>query len=200
MLGIYSKDGSWILTFDGDSVDPEQLTVQEFIERYGEDALPSRGYCVEEVIAPNNFISEHKTEDVVSYYESLERVCKMCGQFSRASSMFYNACFGDPHTDNHVLFMAHRRKVFNLEKAMKNAESRAKACIKNFSYWHQRVGFGALNEDDQNHCINVLCDKFVRSGMYYRVRDNVKKQRLVPFRELIGDVTTALEKRHLIED
>ena len=78
MYSILSDSGSWVVVFDGDEEEPMEMTVQEFIDRYGEENLPEFPSREGFVICPD-VEKVFDADNLAHYYCALERFVKACG-------------------------------------------------------------------------------------------------------------------------
>lgn len=197
MYGIFSKDGSWILVHLEEAEEPEQLTVQEFIDRYGEENLPSRELSPGDVIAPDVVVPLDDLGDAIHYYESLERLCRACGEYSRLYKLHLNAIFGTPQeelTDKRKL-EARRHKIAKLEESLKKQELTKKACVRNYGFWHQRVGFFQFSETNIERVLLSLSDNDFRERIYRRIRKYKGQSKLMSWGDLYYEVALSFLKQ-----
>ena len=200
MYSILSEDGSWILTYHEGEDDPEELTPQEFAERYGEDALPSGGISEKDANQSSTITPVNELEDTMRYYESLRRLCIVCGKYSGLDHRFMNELFDVPEVDLYMrdAFEARHQRVTRLEEELTGKEIEAKACARNFSYWHQRVGFGELCDVDRDYLISYLKDKKFRAKMYYYINRYSKKEELVSLNDLMHKIFKLFLNKHTL--
>ncbi|MDO4747463.1 MAG: hypothetical protein Q4A70_03975 [Candidatus Saccharibacteria bacterium] len=197
MYSFLSIDGSLILTYHEGDEEPEELTPLEFIQRYGEENLPARELCPGDVIAPDAVVPLDDLGDAIHYYESLERLCRACGEYSRLYKLHLNAIFGTPQevlTDKRKL-EARRHKIAKLEESLKKQELTKKACVRNYGFWHQRVGFFQFSEANRERVLSSLSDNDFRERIYRRIRKYKGQSKLMPWGDLYYEVALSFLKQ-----
>lgn len=197
MYSFLSIDGSLILTYHEGDEEPEELTPLEFIQRYGEENLPGRELCPGDVIAPDVVVPSDDLGDAIHYYESLERLCRACGEYSRLNKLHINAIFDTPQeelTDKRK-FEARRRKIDKLKESLTRQELTMKACARNFGFWHQRVGFSQLSEADRGQVLSNLSDNDFRERIYRRIRKYKPQSKLMSWGDLFYEVVQSFLKQ-----
>lgn len=195
MYSIFSEDGSWIIVFDGDDEKPEELTLQEFIDRYGEENLPARDLQAGDVINENVVTPVDMTEDVIHYWASFRRLCKACGGYAWADKLQKNDVDGVYPVQKVVYDTFGNNATSKLAIEVERRRLTQKACARNLNYWSQRVGFLPMREVDLGILIKHLYDSDFRSRMYYRIDKFAKKNELVSARELVIDVLQSFLKQ-----
>ena len=194
MYSILSDDGNWIVVFhdDDEEEEPEELTLQEYIERYGDDALPAREMKPEEVLRED--LMPHEPGDVQQYWASFRRLCKACGKHSWADKLERNCAEG--------VFMAQKVQYdtfgpsdapTKLAITVASYDRKQYACINNLDYWSQRVGFKPMSARDKDVLIEHLNNGAFRSRMYYRIDKYARRNELYSARDLVIEVLRSFQ-------
>lgn len=127
------------------------------------------GSCV---IAPDVVSPLDDLRDSIRYYESLERFCRACGEYSRIDKLRINVIFDTPQEEltDKKKFEARRCRIAKLEQRLSVQEHLMKAYARNYGYWHQRVGFGKFSKVDKEHILAAISDLDFRERIYRRIR------------------------------
>lgn len=217
MYSIFSDSGSWIIVFDGEEDEPEELTVSEFIERYGEENLPERfdASSVSDVFDAGGAldasdasdattvaggVSEKQQtvqgmQDATRYYAAFKRLIEACGKYASADKMGKNDAEGVFQVQKVVYdtFGSNGRQKLATETERRRLTQ--KVCAKKLNYWSQKVGFLPMREVDLEVLMKHLYKADFRSRMKYRIDKYEKKGELVSTRDLVIQVMQSFLKQ-----
>lgn len=193
MYSILSDNGSWIVVFDGDEDEPTEMTVQEFVDCYGEENLPKRELQPGDVLRED--VKPQEPGDTQRYWASFRRLCKACGEYAWADKLDKNDADGVFPVQKVVYdtFGAGGRQKLAIE--VERRRLLQKACVRNLNYWSQRVGFLPMRDVDMDILINHLYKPDFRQRVYYRIDKYAKKDTLVSARDLVIDVLRSFQKQ-----
>ena len=182
---ILSDNREWVVVFGEDEEEPVELTVPEFISKYGKENLPYK-FSSDEVLRED--LKPHKESDVQDYWASFKTFVDACGKFAWANKINNKDMTGS--------FKAHEvvEKVFGYDGSRKLAIETNKrdvtqwGCVNNLNYWSQRVGFLPFSENDKCFLIEFLYDSDIRDSMKYRIKKYSKKGEAVSAKDLVIEI------------
>lgn len=178
---LLSDDGKTIVVLKGDS--EEQHTVEEFVEIYGEDALPvgKRSESGNKVVISEDTIDElakaeeeyqEKMNKIDKYYESFLEFLNAAGAYQHMSKFRQNFDDGVYPVQKLAYEYNHGPATIDMD-----VEDRNRARWKKLIYLNQTsqaVGFLPLNEEGMRKVQEFFTD--VDRRRY--VRDNVKRLKM----------------------
>ena len=180
MNAVLSEDRTYV-TILWEDKEPQELTVEEFVACYGEEALPRP---VDEVIPEEEFDST----TVKHYYDAFRRLLTACGKYAWADKTEKNDADGVYPVQKvvHETFGANAAAKLALEVSRSN--SMQKICVENLDYWSRRLGYKPMSEKDKQVLIRHLYGADFRKRMRYRVKKYAKRGELYSARELVLEV------------
>ncbi len=193
MYSILSDDGSWVVVFNGDEDEPMEMTIQEFVDRYGEEKLPGRDLQPEDVLSDDFF--PQQLGDVRHYWASFRRLVKACGGYAWADKLQKNDADGVYPVQKVVYETFGSNATSKLGTETERRRVSQMTYARNLNYWSQRVGFKPMRQVDLEILIRHLYDPDFRSRMYYRIDKYNKKSELVSARDLVIDVLKSFLKQ-----
>ena len=186
MNAFLTDDKQWIVI---DADDAEKMTVQEFVDCYGEDAIP-----IECSSCKSGDESMRYVDQIRQYYLAFRRVCVACGWYAWSRNTALNADEGVYP----VIQMLQEKYGQNVEsKLSHNVERYNKSqrmAVDRLAYWTVQVCGRRITEEDKNVLLRHLYNPYFRRRMYYRIDKYLKNGLLFLPDELVIDVLESLRK------
>lgn len=190
MYSILSDDKSLVITFCDEKEEPEVLAIAEFIDCYGEHALPK----TEEVNSDNSFF-----DSVKEYYDACKDMVAASGKYTWAAKTLISVFDDDvaekilkiskndryfqAKRDSFVDGLMHRRECLDLQR---------KYAVDRFNNISRKY-FKPMSDRDKEVIMMHLYDEKFRRRLRYRIDKYGDDCKIVSIKELVIEVLKTFE-------
>ena len=202
---LLSDDKEHVLVFAGNEDEPEEFSLEEFVDAYGSEAWEALQELQEPKVG--DVVPEPDPADVRAYYNSFRRLVAVCGNYEHKKKLRQNSADGVLKAQ----VVAHNYYGLNpegkLASTVQNLEMLREVVVLDLDYWSRRVGYRPMSkpEDvtryglngraDTDILLGYLTDADFRARLYYRIDKYAKKGELRSAKELVHEVFASYKKR-----
>ncbi|MBP5204967.1 hypothetical protein J6Z37_01550 [Candidatus Saccharibacteria bacterium] len=199
MSTYLSEDGKTVVVLRGDN--EEQFSVDEFVEIYGEDALPIGKLAGGKIVISEEAIEEateaeeehekKEMENIKKYYHSFLDFLDAVGAYNHLSKLQSNAAAGVPSAQEVVYNYGYSDKELLGKKIIQRQEEREWK-LRLLDHWSQQVGYLPMGESGMKKVMKFAEDATRRRWL----RENLKRAKE---KGCLLSVADLMAKRYQIE-
>ena len=188
MRAFYSDVTDDVIIVQLEDGESQEFTIEEFIECYGEDALPLTA-------------EEKRRLDILHcYYNAAEYMCKMSGEYASANKMQINANDGVYRVQvaKYHSYGKQGNADAHLEQAISDREEVFRKSIKLFDKASREAGFKPLSIKDMELLFQKLYENKYefRRKLREQIRKNHKNEEFVSISDMVSYVYELIKKPH----